>query len=174
MPNPKLSKNNNNIIPKLKSPQNNNYNNDNNDNYNLNNIYNNQTNLRDLQLFGQEAIMKFFEILNLVKLFHWRTHSHSVHKATDHLYEELNENFDEFVEILLGKCTKRINLTKIKTLPLHDYLTLNQLSKKIKTFQKYLVNMNKNLDKLLDSDLLNVRDEILGNLNQFLFLLTLK
>ena len=34
--------------------------------------------------------------------------------------------------------------------------------------------MNETFDSKIDSDLLNVRDEILGAINQFLYLLTFK
>jgi len=34
--------------------------------------------------------------------------------------------------------------------------------------------MNAIFDEKIDSDLLNIRDEMLGDLNQFLYLLTLK
>jgi DNA-binding ferritin-like protein len=131
-------------------------------------------NRKDLEKFGKDIILIYFEILNTVKLFHWKTYSYSTHKATDQLYSELNELIDEFVEVMLGKMSVRVNLTSVKSLQLNDYKNNNELIKKIKDFQKYLINLNKYLDNHLDSDLLNIRDEILGKLNQFLYLLTLK
>ena len=52
-------------------------------------------------------------MLNVVKIYHWKTFSYATHKATDELYEELNENIDKFVEVLLGKCKERANLPKV-------------------------------------------------------------
>ena len=46
-------------------------------------------------------VQTFLEMLNTVKLYHWKTHSYAQHKATDELYSKLNENIDTFVEILL-------------------------------------------------------------------------
>jgi hypothetical protein len=113
-------------------------------------------------------------MLNTVKLYHWKTSSHSQHKATDELYASLNANIDKFVEILLGKNGTRINLTGIKTMPLIDYNNMVDFKRKIENYKHYLINMSGD-DKLNvsgNSDLLNVRDELLGNLNQFTYLLT--
>jgi len=50
-----------------------------------------------------------------------------------------------------------------------------QLKNKIDDFKVFLVNLtdNKFIMKMSNTDLLNIRDEILGDLNQFLYLLTL-
>jgi hypothetical protein len=40
-------------------------------------------------------------------------------------------------------------------------------------YREFLIGLNKTLDKDRDTDLLNVRDEILGDINQFLYLMTL-
>ena len=130
-------------------------------------------NSRDLQKIGQDVIIKYLEMLNLIKLYHWKTYQYSTHKATDKLYSKLNENFDQFVERLLGKSKERVNLINTKSIALYDLKDSKELIKKVKTFQTYLINMNKKLDPQLDTDLLNIRDEILGDLNQFLYLLTL-
>ena len=130
-------------------------------------------NSRNLQKLGQDVIIKFLEMLNLIKLYHWKTYQYSTHKATDELYSRLNTNFDDFVERMLGKSKERVDLMKIKSITLYDLKDMKELIKKVKLFQTYLINMNKKLDHHLDSDLLNIRDEILGDLNQFLYLLTL-
>jgi hypothetical protein len=116
----------------------------------------------------------FLQMLNTVKLYHWKTHSYAQHKATDQLYTDLNGNIDAFVEIMLGKTGSRVNLTNQKSLPLLDYSNLTDFKKEIEKYKMFLINMNTNtgLNITNNSDLLNVRDEILGNLNQFTYLLT--
>jgi hypothetical protein len=37
------------------------------------------------------------EMIMMVKLFHWKTHSYATHKATDELYSKLNEHVDQFI-----------------------------------------------------------------------------
>jgi DNA-binding ferritin-like protein len=54
-----------------------------------------------LAAFQKEITVVFLEMLMMVKLFHWKTTSHNIHKATDELYSKLNENIDSFIEVLL-------------------------------------------------------------------------
>jgi len=106
------------------------------------------------------------EMLHVVKLYHWRTHSYSEHKATDNLHEALSEQVDSFVEKLLGSKNARANLTHM---PLHAYNTLPAFKRRIEYYKQYL----KRMPASLGTDLLNIRDELLGSLNQFSYLLTL-
>ena len=116
-------------------------------------------------------IRVFLEMLNNVKLYHWKTKSYSQHKATDELYERLNENIDTFVEILLGKDETRIKLLK-KHVDLLDTKNTFEFKSRMYEYREFLTEMNTIFDSKKDSDLLNVRDEILGDINQFLYLLT--
>jgi hypothetical protein len=126
--------------------------------------------------FENEITVVFFEILLMVKLFHWKTYSYATHKATDELYASLNEHMDKFIEVLLGKTGTRINLVNKKSISLVDLTSSDQLRAKVDSFKKYLVGLttNRALNSMNDTDLLNIRDEILGDLNQFLYLLTFK
>jgi hypothetical protein len=126
--------------------------------------------------FKKEITIIFFEMLLMVKLFHWKTHSFSIHKATDELYSKLNDDIDKFIEILLGKTGSRIDLMGHKSISLIDLNSPDQLKSKIESFKSYLVGLtnNKGLGSMSNTDLLNIRDEILGDMNQFLYLLTFK
>jgi len=129
-----------------------------------------------LPAFQKQITVVFLEMLMMVKLFHWKTHSYATHKATDELYEKLNENIDHFIEVLLGKTGSRINLMGQKSISLIDLSSQEKLKSKIMSLKNYLVGLdnNKALSTMSNSDLFNIRDEILGNLNQFLYLLTFK
>lgn len=113
----------------------------------------------------------FLEMLNTIKLYHWRTHSFAQHKATDELHSKLSENVDTFVEVLLGKDESRVKLldTNIKLL---DADNLGDFKARIYEYRTCLVDMTYKLDPKKDTDLLSIRDEMLGHLNQFLYLLT--
>jgi DNA-binding ferritin-like protein len=128
------------------------------------------------QYTQQKIVTMFLLMLNTVKLYHWKTTSYSQHKATDELYSNLNENIDSFVEIMLGKKGDRVNLTGQKSIPLFDYTNLSDFKHEVEKYKTFLINMNMDagLNITNNSDLLNVRDEILGNLNQFTYLLTFK
>jgi len=126
--------------------------------------------------FQKQITVVFLEMLMMVKLFHWKTHSYATHKATDELYEKLNGNIDSFIEVLLGKTGSRIDLMDKKSISLIDLNSQENLKSKIMYLKSFLVGLdnNKALNSMSNSDLFNIRDEILGNLNQFLYLLTFK
>jgi DNA-binding ferritin-like protein len=117
--------------------------------------------------FDKEITIAFFEMLLMVKLYHWRTHSFSTHQATDNLYKSLNEHMDKFIEVLLGKTGSRMNFSDKKSIQLIDIESPTKLKHRIEAFKKYLSNI-----PIKDTDLLNIRDEILSDLNQFTYLLT--
>ena len=127
-----------------------------------------------LRNFEREITVNFFEMLLLIKLYHWKTHSYATHKATDELYSKFNENMDKFIEVLLGKTGMRIDLTGKKQISLYDLSNTPQLINKVNSFKSYLVNLtnNKAINLMSNTDLLNIRDEMLGDMNQFLYLLS--
>jgi len=129
-----------------------------------------------LQKFEKEITIKFLEMLNTIKIYHWKTYSYATHKATDELYGKLGENIDKFVEVLLGKAQNRINLTGTTNIKFLDTKTPGEFKKTIEEYKSYLVNLNKNkaMNLMSNTDLFNIRDEILGDLNQFLYLFTFK
>jgi DNA-binding ferritin-like protein len=134
------------------------------------------TSSSSMKKFKKEITVIFFEMLLMVKLFHWKTHSYATHKATDELYSKLNDDIDKFIEVLLGKTGSRIDLMGHKSISLIDLNSPEQLKSKIESFKSYLVGLtnNKGLSSMTNTDLLNIRDEILGDMNQFLYLLTFK
>ena len=134
------------------------------------------SNRSSLELFQKQVTMKFFEMLLMIKLYHWTTHSYATHKATDELYSDLNGNMDKFMEVLLGKTGIRMNFMNQKTVSLVDLDSPEKLINKVNEFKSYLVGLssNKTMKLMSNMDLLNIRDEILGNMNQFLYLLSLK
>jgi hypothetical protein len=129
-----------------------------------------------IKKFEKEITVIFFEMLLMVKLFHWKTYSYATHKATDELYSKLNDDIDKFIEVLLGKTGTRIDLMGHKSISLIDLNSPEKLKSKIDSFKSYLVGLtnNKALTSMTNTDLLNIRDEILSDMNQFLYLLTFK
>lgn len=113
----------------------------------------------------------FIEMLNIVKLYHWRTKSFSRHKATDELYSRLNENIDKFVEVLLGKDESRIYQWD-QNVMIPQFKNINDFKDRVYEFREFLIDLTNVLDVKRDSDLLNIRDEILADINQFLYLMT--
>jgi DNA-binding ferritin-like protein len=120
----------------------------------------------------QQIVIMFLQMLNTVKLYHWKTSNYVEHKATDELYTNLNLNIDKFVEVMLGKTGSRVNLTGQKSIPLLDYTNVEDFKKEIERYKMFLNGMS--ADSSLNTALMNIRDELLSNLNQFTYLLTFK
>ena len=132
--------------------------------------------IKSMASFEKDVTVRFLEILIMVKLYHWKTSSYATHKATDELYTNLNANIDKFIEVLLGKAGNRINLMDKKSITLMDLNSPERLRAHINSFKSYLISITNSpaIRFMSNTDLLNIRDEILGNLNQFLYLLTFK
>jgi DNA-binding ferritin-like protein len=120
----------------------------------------------------EELVNLLLQLLIIIKVYHWKTESYAEHKATDELYESLNEHIDKFVEVLLGKEGSRLNM-KGRSIEISDPSTKEELKKIVYDYRILLEKkINKYISVESNTDLLNIRDEILGELNQFLYLLT--
>jgi hypothetical protein len=78
---------------------------------------------------------------------------------------------DTFVEILLGKDENRFTIINEK-IQLYNFENVKTFKKRIYNYRDFLIYLTEVLDAEKDTDLLNVRDELLGDVNQFLYLLT--
>lgn len=123
----------------------------------------------------KDIVIHFLEMLHTIKLFHWKTTGFAVHKATDDLHSKLSDNVDSFVEVMLGKHGGRINMQSQQPLTVRDYgsSASGAFKEEMNKYKELLQGLTGTLDASKDSDLLNIRDEMLGHINQFLYLLTL-
>jgi DNA-binding ferritin-like protein len=119
----------------------------------------------------------FLCMLNTIKIYHWNTDHYATHKATDQLYGDLNEKIDTFVETMLGKesVSTRHKVLKINSLKMSTYKSNKDFRKETESYKSFLIGLtnNKLFNTPQNSDLMNMRDDILASLNQFLYLLTL-
>jgi len=117
-----------------------------------------------------EIVTIMLTLRNQVKIYHWQTMSYPRHKATDDLVGKLDDALDKFVEVFVGKYG-RPNFRKTASIKIHNFD-----DKDGPAFLKSATQwLTKGLPKLLnkdDTDLLNIRDEILADLNQTLYLFT--
>ena len=110
---------------------------------------------------------------NQVKLYHWQTMSFSRHKATDDLVTSLDTNIDKFTESYMGRYGRPKMTASTGKIQIYD-----TNDKRAPQLMKEAVQwLTKSLPKLLskdDTDLLNIRDEILGDIQQARYLFTLQ
>lgn len=121
----------------------------------------------------KEIVIMLLQIQNQFRILHWQTTSEARHVAYGNIYGDLNENIDEFVEIFMGKYGRfelneegsTITLYNIKTLEINSFL---------KTCVDFFKSFTSELSAEDDTDLLNIRDEMLGSINKLKYLLTQK
>jgi DNA-binding ferritin-like protein len=121
--------------------------------------------------FENDVAIRLLSLLTTIKLYHWNTSSYATHKATDELYDKLNKNMDRFIEVLLGKLHHRLNV-QTRSIPIKLISTTKDMEKEISNFNDYLMNLHKYMKDIPNTDLYSIRDEIMSDLNQFLYLLT--
>jgi hypothetical protein len=120
----------------------------------------------------EELTLKLIQIQTQFKFLHWQTFGDAKHKAYGEIYDLLGDNIDTFVEVMMGKQGRvefdpefSIMFQDIKNLSVQNFLD---------SITEFLVGMTEQLDKRYDTDLLNIRDEMLGDINQLKYRLTLK
>lgn len=119
---------------------------------------------------GAKIISFFFELQMNVKLYHWTTESYSNHKATNKLLDNLSDLIDSFVEKYMGAFSRPV-LKSGSSIPVQN-MTKTKYVKLLKQAQDYLRG---DLEKVIakNTELLNIRDEMLGVLDQGLYFATL-
>jgi len=121
----------------------------------------------------------FLTMLNTVKLYHWKTTSYSTHKATDDLYAKMGDLTDHFMEVMLGK-EEMGGRNKLLNEPAYNlnlslYSSNTEFKKQIEHYKTFLIHLSKDakFNSVMNVDLMAIRDELLAELNKFLYLLSL-
>ena len=109
----------------------------------------------------------FLEFLVNLKMYHWRTQSYPRHKASDDCFQKMQTLIDQFVEVYVGRHGRKPFLSSNECCAIHS---LND-----KFMPKYVQGFRNRIQriKISDPELLNIRDEIIAELNQCLYLFTL-
>lgn len=116
-----------------------------------------------------EKIIKFMvQFEQQLRVYHWQTKSYARHKAYGDTYDTLGDLIDGFVESYMGKYG-RISMDSIQV--------MNMMSEE--DIQNHLNSFIKLLDACEiafknDSDLLNIKDEMLASVTKLKYLLTLE
>jgi DNA-binding ferritin-like protein len=107
-----------------------------------------------------------------MKINHWQTKGFARHNAFGGFYDSLSDLIDTFVESAMGKYGRFVLDEETKTIQLNNLSDLDMRGL-ISTVRESFVMMSEQLDPS-DTDLLNIRDEMLGELNKLSYLLTLE
>ena len=107
-----------------------------------------------------------------LRICHWQTKGLGRHQAFGGLYGALDGLIDTFVETAMGKYGRFVLEDETKTIQMSNLSEL-EIKSFVNTVREALVQMTQTLDQS-DTDLLNIRDEMLGELNKTSYLLTLE
>jgi len=116
-----------------------------------------------------QIIAPFLRVLNQLKIYHWQTNSYSQHKAFQKTHDNLSNLIDEFVEVFMGKYGR----TKAKFA--YNIELINYDEHFLDFVDSSIVQINEiatNLDAQ-DTELLNIKDEIVAALQKLKYLLSL-
>lgn len=119
---------------------------------------------------GGDIVTHLLTIRNQIKLYHWQTKQFARHKATDDLTAALDLNIDAFVESYMGRYGRPKVSGSIK---LHNFSETAAKAFVAKETQYLQTVLPRKISKT-DTDLLNLRDTILGDLTKVLYLFTLQ
>ena len=121
-----------------------------------------------------EIALNFMFIRDQIKIYHWMTKSYARHKASDDFVNNLTSKMDKFIETMQGIENVRLSVPLSKK---SQFILRNENDKGIidllENFRDWLSN---SLPKLLhkNTDLLNIRDDMLSDVNNTLYLFTLQ
>ncbi len=117
----------------------------------------------------KDVIGSFFRFQLNIKMVHWNTRNHNLHKITDALYKNVLDLTDRFIEACLGSLGD-FDMSELKPSCIQvEVIPDNQ-------FRSYLQNVIKSLivselyDKV-DRDLRAILDEMLELINTNIYLL---
>ena len=121
----------------------------------------------------EELVIKFVGMQQQFRVLHWQTNSFAKHNAYGSIYDSLDDLIDGFIETYMGKYGRvsfesgegNIILKNTETLDLNSFIKENI---------SWLKSLSEKLNSENDSDLLNIRDEVMGELNKLRYLLSLK
>jgi len=115
----------------------------------------------------------FFSMREQIKVYHWQTYMFARHKATDDVLDALDGSIDKYVEVYMGKHGRPKVTASTNTIKVQN-MADKTAAKFIKACIAYLQGPLVKRLKPTDTDLINIRDEMLAELNQLLYLYTLK
>lgn len=120
-----------------------------------------------------EALLEtFMTMLHQVKLYHWATMEYGTHKALDDLHDSLSGNVDKFVEIYIGRFKKQ-PLPATLTVSVKVQADVQKLEKYLESLHTQLVAVGKSVGAK-ETQLLNILDEMIGAVDQTMYLVRLK
>jgi len=123
---------------------------------------------------GSKMLNKLLEIKTQLKVYHWQTKLYSRHLAADKFLSKAEDIIDNIIEVYQGKYGVIDLNNKNKNVKI-DNISNADIIKYLMAIKKYLEEDYVNiLNKNVNTDLLNLRDELLASINTTIYLFNQK
>jgi DNA-binding ferritin-like protein len=103
-----------------------------------------------------------------IRIFHWQTKSYARHQAFGKFYDAMDDLLDNFVETYQGQFGRVAFNQTLDLKNMDESVNLDEV------LQKAGAMLTSEMEEGLSSDLMNIRDEMLGTINHLRYLLTLE
>jgi hypothetical protein len=103
-----------------------------------------------------------------IKLYHWQTKSFAHHKISDELLGSIDDLSDKFVEAVCGVYNIRPVMSG-QTIIIKNITQVNEMVSEIRSVE---LELKKSSIVLNNSEIANIRDELLGSMDKTLYLLS--
>ena len=107
------------------------------------------------------------------KIMHWQTKGYARHQAFGNIYDALDDLVDKYVEVSMGKFGRFTIDESNRNIEIYNLLDID-IVKFIQKIKEILIGLSTELSPENDTDLLNIRDEMLAEVNKLAYLLTLE
>jgi hypothetical protein len=115
------------------------------------------------------VVQQLLQFQSQLKLWHWMTKSFAQHEAFGDAYEAISGQIDEFIEVFFGRygreALKDVNLGLKASVEDSTIITI------LTGMRNYFAGMDKDLKGA--TDLLALRDDMLGEVNHLVYRLSL-
>ena len=119
----------------------------------------------------KEVIKYLLLFKNSLKMYHWKTENYNKHKITDDLGEKMDGLIDKFVEVMIGSRKERPEFAldlKIKV------ISEQGIEEYLEVFRHWLSDKLPEYLEDYETDLLNIKDEMIAEVNRTLYLVRMK
>lgn len=125
----------------------------------------------EIQNAKGQLVLSFFQMQLATKMYHWQTTSYANHKTTDKFLDKLLDLTDSFLEKYFGQFGRPALRSESSVV-----VTNMNKQKYLKMLNDFDVFLRTNVEKQIKnfSELKNIRDEILAEIQQAKYLFTLQ
>jgi hypothetical protein len=107
------------------------------------------------------------------KILHWQTKGYARHIAFGNIYDILDGLIDQYVEVSMGKVGRFSIDESNRNIEIYNLQDID-IVKFIQKIKEFLIGLSSELSPENDTDLLNLKDEMLAEVNKLAYLLTLE